>query len=145
MYDPHSLPFGWKLSPPICQSVVGTHVSPKSVLEPGKVVKWLGKEVELVSFSIANLLGLQVRIIAYLIKIFDSRVSVKDLQRVMGLINWMATRATGHLPFLGGGGILCGGWVTLWLVTCDTRYVDCVGVCNVCSHAPFPSARLLRS
>ena len=80
----------------------GYLISSKSVLEPGKVVKWLGKEVDLVSFSIANLLGLQVKIIAYLIKIFDSRVSVKDLQRVMGLINWMASPAIGHLPFLGG-------------------------------------------
>ena len=42
--------------------------------------KWVGKEVDLVNFSIANLL--QVRIIAYLIKIFDSQVSFKDLHRV---------------------------------------------------------------
>ena len=127
MYDPRSLPFGWKLSPPRCQVVVGNHVrqafdmmtsgmdtnelvgydhylddvlvvregppqwlrdcmqwlakfmeaegylvSPKSVLEPSKVVKWLGKEVDVVGFNFSNLLGLQVRIIAYLIKIFDS-------------------------------------------------------------------------
>ena len=78
----------------------------KSVLEPWKVVKWLGKQVDLMHFSISNSLALQVRIIGYLIKIFDSLISVKDLPRVMGLINWMATPATGHLPFLGGG-ILC--------------------------------------
>ena len=36
----------------------GYLVSPKSVLEPGRVVKWLGKEVDLVNFSVANLLGL---------------------------------------------------------------------------------------
>ena len=65
----------------------GYLVSPKSVLEPGKVVKWLGKEVDLVNFTIANLLGLLVRIVAYLVKIFDNHVSVKDLQRIMGLIN----------------------------------------------------------
>ena len=46
----------------------GYLVSPKSVLEPAKVVKWLGKEVDLMHFSISNLLGLQVRIIAYLIR-----------------------------------------------------------------------------
>ena len=80
----------------------GYLVSPKSVLEPGKVVKWLGKEVDLMNFTITNLLGLQVRIVAYMVKNVDSHVSVKDLQRVMGLINWMATPATGHLPFLGG-------------------------------------------
>ena len=126
MFDLRSLPFGWKLSPPICQSVVGAHVrqafdilvstmgspdvveydhylddvpvvregppnwlcdcmiwlakfmqaegylvSPKSVLEPGRVVKWLGKAVDLVNFTIDNLLGLQVRIVAYLVKFFD--------------------------------------------------------------------------
>ena len=26
MYDLRSLPFGWKLSPPLCQAVVGNHV-----------------------------------------------------------------------------------------------------------------------
>ena len=142
LYDLRSLPFGWELSPPLCQAVVGTHVrqafdimtsgmsaaeiveydhhlddvlvvregppqwlwdcmqwlakfmeaegylvSPKSVLEPGKVVKWLGKEVDLMNFSISNLLGLQVRIIAYLIKVLDGLVTVEDLQWVMGLIN----------------------------------------------------------
>ena len=74
------------------------------------MVKWLGKEVDLMNFSISILLGLQVRIIAYLIQIFDSRITVKDLQRVMGLINWMATLAMGHLP-LGGGG---GGAIAQW-------------------------------
>ena len=68
----------------------GYLVSPKSVLEPGKVVKRLGKVGDLVNFSIA----LQVRIVTYLVKIFDSHASVKDLQRVMGLINRMATPAT---------------------------------------------------
>ena len=186
MFDLRSLPFGWKLSPPICQSVVGAHVrqafdilvstmgspdvveydhylddvlvvregppqwlrdcmvwlakfmqakgylvSPKSVLEPGRVVKWLGKEVDLVNFSIANLLGLQVRIVAYLVKIFDSHISVKDLQRVMGLINWMATPATGHLPFLGG--VYCAvagsnsGWLNvtqgMWLALVSAIFV----------------------
>ena len=169
MYDLRSLTFGWKLSPPLCQVLVGKNVrqafdimtsgllvaeivqddhylddvlvvregppqwlrdcmqwprdcmqwlakfveaegyfvSPKSVLEPGKVVKWLGKEVDLMHFSISNLLGLQVWIIAYLIKIFDSLISVKDLQRVMGLINWMATPA--RAPPLFGRAVLCCG------------------------------------
>ena len=157
MYDLRLLPFGWKLSPPLWQAVVGNHVcrafdimtsgmpaaeiveydhyldnvpvvregppqwlrvcmqwlaifieaegylvSLESVLEPGKVVKWPGKEFDLMRFSISNLLGLQVRIVAYLIKIFDSLISIKDLQQAMGLVNWMATPATGHLPFLGG-------------------------------------------
>ena len=87
----------------------GYLVSPKSVLEPRKVVTWLEKEVDLMGFGISNLLGLQVRIIVYLTKIFDSLLSVKDLQRVMGLINWMATPATGHLPFLGGCIVLWSG------------------------------------
>ena len=109
----------------------GYLVSPKSVLEPGKVVKWLGKEVDLMHFSIWNLLGLQVRIIAYLIKIFDSLKSVKDLERVMGLINWMATPATGHLPLFGG--VYCAvvhshsGWLRvtqgMWLSLVSAMFV----------------------
>ena len=158
MYDLRSLPFGWKLSPPICRSVLGTYVRqafdilvstmgnpdvveydhclddvlvvwegppqwprdcmislakfmqaegylvlPKSVLEPGKVVKWPGKEVDLVNFTIANLLGLQVKIVAYLVKIFGSHVSVTDLQRVMGLINCTCYGT----PPLFWGGVYC--------------------------------------
>ena len=86
----------------------GYLVSPKSVLKPSKVVKWPGKEVDLVAFTISNLLALTVRIIAYLIKVFDGVLSIKDLQCIMGLINWMATPATGHLPFFGGGILCCG-------------------------------------
>ena len=122
----------------------GYLVSPKSVLKPGKVVKWLGKEVDLMGFTVSNLLGLQVRIIAYLIKIFDSVLSIKDLQRVMGLINWKATPATRHLPFLGGG-ILCCGPFSVWLVANDTRYVAITSLCHVCRHAPIRGAQLLCS
>ena len=100
----------------------GYLVSPKSFLEPGKVVKWPGKEVDLMNFKIFNLRGLQVRILAYLIKTFDGLVTVKDLQRVLGLINWMATAAMGHLRFLGRCLLRC-GLFTFWLVTGDTRYV----------------------
>ena len=55
----------------------GYLVSPKSVLEPGRMVKWLGKEVDLMNCSIANLLGLQVGIIVYLLKIFGSQVLLR--------------------------------------------------------------------
>ena len=53
------------------------------------------------NFSIPSLLGLQVRIVAHLIKIFDTLMCAKVLQRVMGFINCMATPARGHLPFWG--------------------------------------------
>ena len=159
--DLRTLPFGWKLSPPICQEVVGRHlreafavmppppphlpagftpdkdhylddllvvmeddprwlrscmrlvsaamrgkgyqVSDKSVLEPATWVKWLGKEVDLEGLSVSNTQAIVTRLIACLIVMWGRYVSKKDIMRIVGLIGWLGTPATGHLPFLGGG------------------------------------------
>ena len=158
--DLRTLPFGWKLSPPICQEVVGRHlreafdlmppppphlhdsfrpdrdhyldyllvvmendpgwlrscmqlvsavlrgkgyqVSEKSVLEPATWVKWLGKEVDLDCLSISNTQAIVTRLIACLIVTWGRYVSKKDIMRIVGLVGWLGTPATGHLPFLGG-------------------------------------------
>ena len=159
VYDLRTLPFGWKLSPPICQEVVGRHlgevfdlmpppphlpasyrpdrdhyldellvvmendpgwlrsclqlvfaamrgkgyqVSEKSVLEPATWVKWLGKEGDLEYLSISNTQAIVTRLIACLIVTWGRCVSKKDLMRIVGLIGWLGTPATTHLPFLGG-------------------------------------------
>ena len=146
MYDLRSLPFGWKLSPPLCRAVVGNHVRQAfdimtSAMPAAEIVEYdhylddvlVVREgpPQWVHFGISNLLGLQAGIIVYLIKIFDNLNCVKDLQRVMGLINWMAKPATGHLPCFGG--VYCAvvtshsGWLRvaqgMWLSLVSAMFV----------------------
>ena len=84
----------------------GYQVLEKSVLEPATWVKWLGKEVDLEGLSVANTQAIVTRLIACLIITWGRYVSKKDVMRIVGLIGWLGTPATGHLPFLGGG-LLC--------------------------------------
>ena len=80
----------------------GYQVSEKSVLEPATWVKWLGKEVDLEGLSVSNTQAIVTRLIACLIVTWGKYVSKKDIMRIVGLIGWLGTPATGHLPFLGG-------------------------------------------
>ena len=79
----------------------GYQVSEKCVLEPATWVKWLGKVVDLEGLSIANTQAIVTKLIACLIVTRGRYVSKKDIMRIVGLIGWLGTRATGHLPFLG--------------------------------------------
>ena len=80
----------------------GYQVSDKSVLEPATWVKWLGKEVDLDCLSVSNTQAIVTRLIACLIVTWGRYFSKKDIMRIVGLIGWLGTPATGHLPFLGG-------------------------------------------
>ena len=158
VYDLRSLPFGWKLSPPICQHVVGEHVrqaltsfpppagydsalevphdhylddlilvesdpdwlracgrwllavlvlagfviSKKSMVEPASRAKWLGKVVDVQGLVIENDVMLVAKIISAVISLYDAVVPVQQVQRILGLINWLAAPGKGHLPFLAG-------------------------------------------
>ena len=84
----------------------GYQVSEKSVLESANWVKWLGKEVHLDYLSVSNTQAIVIGLIACLIVTWGRYVSKKDIMRIVGLIGWLGTPATGHLPFLGGG-LLC--------------------------------------
>ena len=80
----------------------GYQISDTSVLEPATWVKWLGKEVDLESLCISNNKSIVTRLFACLIVTWGRFVSAKDVMRIVGLIGWLGTRATGYLPFLGG-------------------------------------------
>ena len=80
----------------------GYQVSEKSVLEPATWVKWFGKKLDLESVSISNTQAIVTRLIACLVVTWGRYVSTKDLMRIVGLIGWLGTLATGHLPFVGG-------------------------------------------
>ena len=62
--------------------------------------------MDLSALSIANATTVVAKLVACLVITWGSYVSHKTLMRIMGLIVWLGTPATGHLPFLGGR-ILC--------------------------------------
>ena len=82
--------------------IEGFVISQKSVLEPVKVTKWLGKLVDLHELSIDNSQVLQTRLFAALLQLYGKVVHVKLAQRVLGLIGWCSAPGRGHLPFLAG-------------------------------------------
>ena len=83
----------------------GYRVSGKSVLEPTTWVKWLGKEVVFEAVTISNNTSIVTWLFACFVVFWGRHVFAKDLMRVVGLFGWLGTPATGHLPFLGGGGV----------------------------------------
>ena len=111
----------------------GYKVSDKSVLEPTDFVKWLGKEVDLLALSIANAALVIAKLVACLVITWGSYVPHKTLMRIVGLIGWLGTLATCHLPFLGGAccALFWGRceWLKmmprLWLSLASAAFVAC--------------------
>ena len=61
----------------------GYIVSNSTVLKPTQVVRWLGKEVYLGGLLIPNLPPIVLRVVSYLVKIFDAVIPVKTTKRCL--------------------------------------------------------------
>ena len=63
-------------------------------------------------------------------------VSKKDLMRIVGLIGWLGTPATGHVPFFGGR-LLCALLGSMRLAQGLTPPLDFVAVGSPGCHSPL--------
>ena len=80
--------------------LAGFVISKKSMVEPASRAKWLGKVVDVQGWVIENDVMLVAKIISAVISLCDTVVPVQQVQRILGLINWLAAPRKGHLPFL---------------------------------------------